>query len=201
MAQAAAEVAGDADIADQLRALVERLREPFALSPFGDPEMLSAQREPILALCGALERRLADREPSVDISADKEREFARRALRAIAKQATTDSHDYDTARQLCGAWIVVYEELSATGSLPLAAASQLELNRILDQLIQRDPFLLDRQRVTVPCGPDGTKLVANELPPKLDSDAALLKLYRARAQYDPAWFAGRMDRLARLTGE
>jgi cytochrome c554/c'-like protein len=201
LVKVAVEVTGDSQMAAQLNATIERLREPFRASPFAEPNALAERSASVIEWCDELERRLAGDATVIDISANSGRDFARRVLNAIANQATTDSHDYDTARQLFGAWIVVYRELRENGALQLPATSQTELTSILDQLAQRDPFLLERQRAISPCNPDGTQLVVHSERSKPKTETALLKSFRARTQYDPAWFADRLVRLKRLTND
>jgi hypothetical protein len=189
----AAEAAGDR-AGENIDAIMARLRAPFAANVFGDPAVLAEQGAAVVAWCESLERRLA----AMDFQADEGRKLARSALSRIANQAAVQSHDYDTARQLFGAWRVVYDELVANRAIQLSAADQQKLAGILERIDARDAFALERDRVKPRCDP----------PPAVDptvatrqQEAVLEKAFVNRANYNPATFSQVMRALGELTDE
>ncbi len=188
LVEVAAEVAGE-----NVDAIMARLRAPFTANVFGDPAALAEQGGAVVAWCESLERRLAD----MDFRSEKGRKVALQALHRIAEQAANQSHDYDTARQLFGAWRVVYDELVANRAIQLSAADQKKLAGILERIDARDAFALERDRVKPPCDP----------PPAVDptvaarqQEAVLDKAFINRANYNPATFSQVMRALGDLTG-
>ena len=150
----AAELAND-PAAESVDAVLSRLRQPFAANVFGDPKMLTEQGAAVVAWCKALEARLE----KIDFQGASGADAARTVLRNLAAHANAKC-DYDTARQLYGAWSVVYDELVANNAIRLSAADQAELDKQLARINRQDPFVLERDRIKPPC----------EVPPEIRLD-------------------------------
>jgi hypothetical protein len=190
----AAEVVNDST-AESVDAVLSRLRQPFAANVFGDPTMLAEQGAAVVAWCEALESRLE----RLNFQGAGGMGTARAVLRKLAAGADADC-DYDTARQLYGAWSVVYAELLANNAIRLPAADQAELDKQLARINRQDPFVLERDRIKPPC----------EVPPEVNWTAtargeqlekAVERAFTTRMKYDPDKFADIMATLARLTDE
>jgi hypothetical protein len=188
----AAQTAGGAEADVEIGLMLARLTEPFKTNVFGDPQLLQANGQAVADSCQALEQQLA----AMDFRGEAGRNAARTILRAIAEQAAAEHRDYDTARQLFGAWRIVYEELKAAGGITLPDANQSQLDELLRRIDERDVFALERERIKPPC----------EAPPQSDSAAApenelSTKATTNRVNYNPASFARLMTRLNARTAE
>jgi hypothetical protein len=190
----AADVANDS-AAEGVDAMLSRLRQPFAANVFGDPKVLAEQGSVVVDWCKTLEARLA----RVDFQGTHGTDIARTVLRELAEHANAGC-DYDTARQLYGAWSVVYAELLANRAIQLSAANQAELDKQLARINRQDPFVLERDRIKPPCeAPPEINWTANERGEQLEK--AVQRAFSTRARYDPDIFADIMASLARLTDE
>jgi Cytochrome c554 and c-prime len=165
--------------ADQkLDALAQQLQAPFATNAFGDPAEIAEQGTKVVASCRNLERRL-DATPLTPAAAGD-------VLHSIAREASTDDRDFDTARQLFGAWSVVWQELVDNHVLPKSPAVErgIASGKIF--------FSLDNGKPNnSPASAPGPRPVTDELN----------ELFGNRAKYDPAKFAHGMSTLDALTLE
>jgi hypothetical protein len=190
----AAEVVNDS-AAESVDAVLSRLRQPFTANVFGEPKLLAEQGAAVIAWCKTLEARLA----RVDIQGTSGTHLARTVLRKLAQHANARC-DYDTARQLYGAWSVVYTELLANSAIRLSAANQAELDKQLARINRQDPFVLERDRIKPPCeAPPETNWTTTQRGEQLEK--AVQRAFSTRAKYDPDIFADIMASLARLTDE
>jgi hypothetical protein len=137
----------DDPAAESVDAMLLRLRQPFADNVFGDRQMLVDQGTAAVAWCRELEKRLQ----RMNFEGVKGGEAARTVLRSLAERAAAEPCDYDTARQLYGAWVVIYGELVANKSMRLSDANQRELDSQLARINRNDPFVLQRDRIKPPC--------------------------------------------------
>jgi hypothetical protein len=169
---------------EEFTTLVDQLVAPFAASAFGDPRELTTDGATIAAWCRQAERRLQD----MPLDAND----AVGVLYAIADQATANYHDYDTARQLFGAWMVVYGELVANGALPLGEERLERMNALIASVEKRNPFVLEHDRQSDACANPPEKRLVEELLPEM---------FGNRAKYNPESFARWMSRLSELTKE
>lgn len=164
--------------AGELDTLVNQLTSPFEDSPFGDPGAIAQRGKAIIAWCRPLEDRLA----SMKFTGQQ----ARSVLRQISEQAAVDDRDYDTARQLIGAWVVCYRELVADNRSGMPANAQIENSfQAVDQKWRRfiEPIPFVRK-----CGDDP--------PVKRDFDETLQYQFTNRIDFDPARFRVFMSKLA-----
>jgi hypothetical protein len=164
--------------------LLGELHAPFEHSAFGDPAVLARRGAAMVGWCRSVESRLA----SAEITA----EVVRGVLHSIAEHAASDYRDFDTARQLFGAWTVVFEELVANGGIELSAAARQQVNSLLERIDQRDPFIFEpKARFRDPAKPPEERSVEMLLP----------RMFSNRVIYDPAAFASLLQRLDALTRE
>ena len=150
----AAEVASRGAAEQQVKLLVDKLQQPFGNNPLGDNQTFKSEGQTILAGCNSLSNRLETTEFTPELAA--------KVLHAIAQQAIDGYVDYDTARQLYGAWCVVFEELdiyaqrvpsNATGLSPTATTADFEPDC---QGLQRRPPFIFEQRPNSSSANDGT---------------------------------------------
>jgi hypothetical protein len=182
------------DSRDDFSTVLARLREPFAEDAFGDRAKLASQGAVVVAWCRALENSLE----KMDFGPDNGPSAARFALRALAKHGKDELYDFDTARQVYGAWLVVYDELVQNQAIQLPNVARQKLDAKLAQIGGTDPFVLERNLLLVPCTPplEGQK-------PETESqrEADLKKLFDKRTRYQPAKFAEALATLAELLDE
>ncbi len=105
--RATAQVAGGGAGIAEFDTLVEQTREPFRNNIFGDPAGISALRREVDTWATGIEQQLAT--TPLDQSRVSE------VLQTLLEVAADGKHDYDTARQLTGAIIVVADELQRSG--------------------------------------------------------------------------------------
>jgi hypothetical protein len=188
----AAEIARDSNHR-AFNAIAGMLRQPFATNIFGDPKLLAQQGEIVVRKCESLERYLM----KLDFDSDAGQRAARAVLRAITRQAAATPYDYDTSRQLLGAWRIVYDELVTQNALPFSA-SELEKVRSIVQPISGN---LADAALKSPC--DAPPELTAEM--KLDREKLQVEVLRdtfaSRITYDPAQFTQVMKELDALIGK
>lgn len=191
----AAEVGGNTT-AEKVDKVLARLQTPFERDVFGDPQGIAEQGAAVTAWCKELEDRLDKR----DYKGDSGQRIARQALHAIAEQCGREYYDYDTARQLFGAWMVIYGELVANQAIQPSAADTARLDAVLQRINGDDTFSLERNRMQPPCeAPTDQKLASAEA--ANEREARLDKTFVSRADYMPATFSQEMRQLDALTRE
>ena len=178
----AARLAGGSQAEEELNTLVRQLQAPFESNPFGDPAELAQQNEAVGEWCRSIEERLAP----LDITPQQ----ASVVLRQIAEQAADHHRDYDTARQLLGAWVIVYGELQAAGELPLQDTDRRRIDDLLGTIANEYPQMARREALTVACG--------TPPPQKGNYNRSLAQHYKNRVEYDPARFKDMMAQLEHL---
>ena len=177
----AAEVVDGKASAEQLVGLMEQLHAPFQSASFGDPQTIVDVGPEIVRWCSFMEQQL--------VKESFKPEQARAVLHGISQQASSEYVDFDTARQLLGAWCVVYEELVANHALPLDPTAQEQVDALLKQIQASDFFVLTRLSAESPQGASENQAVAARLP----------ELFADRAKFKPDKFAAVMKRLDELT--
>jgi cytochrome c5 len=162
----------------KLDALMQRLQTPFETSAFGDPAEIVQRGTSIIASCRNLERQLE----SAPLTPDTVREV----LHSIAGQASAEDCDFDTARQLFGAWTIVWQELVDNRVLPKATNVErgIASGKTLFSLASAKP----------------AGSVANAPQPRSVTDE-LTDLFGNRAKFEPQKFAHAMSKLDALTAE
>ena len=178
----AAHVAKGGTADKDLAELAKQLQAPFQSSAFGDSADLAERGPSIVGWCRSVEQGLAAR-PLTPAQATA-------VLHEIANQAASEDRDFDTARQLFGAWKIVYEELVTNNALPLSPQSQQQVDARLARIEARDPFVLERRPPRQPGAGD---------PEDQSVEARLPELFGNRAKYAPAEFAKFMRALDDLT--
>lgn len=177
---AARVVAGERSV-ELLRGFVDRLQAPFEASTRGDAKKLAEVGPQIVDRCRKVETLLAR-----PFTAEQ----AGALLDDLAQAGSKEYVDFDTARQLLGAWCVVYEELAKNNSLGIEAARQRQVDGILTQIRAGDFFVLGRLADSNARAAGEDKSIATRLP----------ELFGDRVKYQPAKFAAVMKRLGELTG-
>jgi cytochrome c5 len=162
----------------KLNALIERLQTPFETSAFGDPAEIVQRGTSIIASCRNLERQLE----SAPLSPDAVRDV----LHAIAAQTSAEDCDFDTARQLFGAWSIVWQELVDNHVLP--TSKNVERGIASGKTL----FSLGSAK------PAGSAATA---PPARSVTDELTDLFGNRAKYEPQKFARAMAKLDALAAE
>jgi len=181
LVRVAATVADGAPSDEKLDAVEKQLQTPFESNPFGDRGKLAQESRSVVEWCRSVEQRLE----SLDLTLPQ----ARDVLRQIAEQAAGEYRDYDSARQLLGAWLVVYGELDVRGELLLSDDQRRRVDGFLASIGQEYPQIVERRRINVVCGA--------EPPAKRDYNALLAQQYKNRIEYDPARFKELLTQLAR----
>jgi hypothetical protein len=97
---------GDSGVSE-FNKLIERSRQPFQQNIFGDPAAISALRREVDAWIVNMEKQLA--------AMPLDQAQVREVLQTLLEVASDGKHDYDTARQLTGAIIVIADELHRSG--------------------------------------------------------------------------------------
>jgi hypothetical protein len=181
LVEIAARVVAGQSAAKQFDGLIARLQSPFQKAAFGNREEIAKSGPEIIRWCTYLEENLeANRFDSQQAMA---------VLHDLSQTGSQQQVDFDTARQLLGAWCVVYEELVANRSLKLPAASQQQIDALLKQIRAGDFFVLERLRSDSAQRKAEDQSVAVRLP----------ALFADRLQYKPDKFAQVMSRLDQLT--
>lgn len=178
LVRVAAQVVAGPSADKKLDVLIEKLQAPFQSATFGDPQVLANDGPTIIRGCNSLEG-------SLDATRFTP-QLAMAVLHDVAREATSEARDFDTARQLFGAWCVVYEELVANKSLRLSPQNQQQLSRLLAGAEAHDRFVLERGRP----GKSGTKE-----PEDQSVTGRLQELFDNRADFDPIKFANGMSKL------
>jgi hypothetical protein len=131
--------------------IMKRLQAPFEKNVFGDGNALKTEGAAVVAWCQALEDSLTKR--PMDFDKTNGAIAARDLLRGIAARGKSELYDYDTNRQLLGAFFVTFDELVANGVMPTERAE--ELTKLLASLKDKDkdPFVLERGQLIAPCQP------------------------------------------------
>ena len=161
-----------------------QFQSAFESSPFGDPGLISPPAAAIGAWCRKIEVRI----DSIEFTPVR----IRAVLQRIAEQASAEDCDYDSARQLLGAWIVVYGELiqKQKDVTYLSAAQRQKIDSLLEDANRQWPELAAPGPLTISCGAE---------PPKMrDFKTALDQHFASRVRFDPEWFNGLMSQLASL---
>jgi cytochrome c554/c'-like protein len=177
LVRVAARVAMGAQADADLDAQLAMLKIAFKSNPLGDSGQISQAGAVLRAWCRNVEKQIAAKEfqtPQI-----------RELLRQIAEQPTSENCDYDSARQLLGAWVVI------CGELPPNEASTLmdKFRRAID--VHRLPGL---------ASPGPSKSSCKAPPPKKQIFADVLdRHFTGRAAFDPASFKGLMLQLASIT--
>jgi hypothetical protein len=182
LAAIATDVALGPAAAAEFSRLVALLEAPFASSAFGDASVLAERGPLIVDWCRSVEGQLESAPLSI--------ETADQVLRAIAQHAATDYEDFDTARQMFGAWTVVFEEFQANGGVRLSQNDRDQVNRLLDRIEERDPFIFE---------PKVRNADPAQLPQERSVEMLLPRMFGNRVIYDPAAFAKLVERLDELT--
>jgi hypothetical protein len=179
-------VASSGNTNQEINTELDELKTAFTANSFGDPVALSQSSTALAAWCRGVENRLA----AMEFTPVQMRE----TLRAIADQATSQPQDYDTARQLLGAWIVVYGELIQQQPAPLSEQQQLAVSDLLAKADNAWPELTQGRPFVKTC---------ETAPPEAPMDyAKLLKQHFCdRAAFDPQQFGQLMSGLAEAIGE
>jgi hypothetical protein len=179
--------------AENVDAATAKMNRPFDTDVFGDPAMIVEQGAAVVSWCEALERQLE----SMNFQGEQGGDVARTVLRKLAERSEARC-DYDTARQLYGAWSVVYTELVANHAIQLSHTDQAALDKELARVSRSDPFVLERQRIKPPCEvpPD-----SNQTPAARGEqlEKSVQNAFTTRRKYDPDIFADLMAKLAELT--
>jgi hypothetical protein len=178
--EVAARVVRGQDAARQMDGLVEQLRTPFVEATFGDPDQLARLGPTVVAGCKKLEKQL-----NKDLTAEQ----AREVLHDIAQFGASEPVDFDTARQLMGAWRVVYLELKANDATGLSANDQSQIDDLLGQILKRDFFVLRQS----------TGRAEKDEPDHESIKQRVGILFQDRMNYKPEKFAVVMKRLDELT--
>jgi hypothetical protein len=178
----AAHVAKGSTADKDLAELAMQLQAPFERDAFGDPADLQARAPAIVGWCRSVEETL-DARPLTAAQATA-------VLHAIANEATSVERDFDTARQLFGAWKVVYRELAANHATGFSPDAQRQVEARLERIEARDPFFLNWH------GPPASAAAGAE---RDWVYPLLMQVYQDRVRYDPAEFARFMRALDELT--
>jgi hypothetical protein len=136
---------------EELDAQLAGLRAVFNSQPFGDPGEIVARGGKVIAWCRKIEDAIIDRIdrlPKKNLSSANYRQI----LKRIANQAASNSGDYDSARQLLGAWVVIYGELLKTDKDVLSDADQQKIDSLLEKLNQAWPDLAESHPFILTCG-------------------------------------------------
>jgi hypothetical protein len=156
------------------------MQAPFQSSTFGDAKALAEVGPEIVDRCRKVEKLLA-------------RPFTAEQVRAVlhdlSQAGSSDTMDFDTARQLLGAWYVVYKELKRNDALGIDSAQQQKVDALLAQIQASDFFVLQRLADRDARAAAEDKSIATRLP----------ELFGDRVKYQPAKFAAVMRRLDELT--
>jgi hypothetical protein len=150
-----------------LETVAQQLQAPFEVNAFGDPREITARVPSIVAACRKLETQLS----SMPITA----ETAREVLHAISQEAAAKDCDFDTARQLFGAWAVVYQELVANHALQADPTVERGIAS------GKKSFRLESELPDTAASPDSHPVTAGRL-----------LLFGNRSKYDPERFARAM---------
>jgi hypothetical protein len=180
LVEVAAKVVAGERSAELLRGFVERLQAPFEASTLGDAKTLAEVGPEIVGRCQNVEKLLAR-----PLSAAQ----ARAVLHDLSQAGSSNYVDFDTARQLLGAWYVVYRELVANRATGLTPAAQGKVDSLLDQIRAQDFFVLERLPDDNVRSTAEDKSIAERLP----------ELFEDRTIYKPEKFAAVMKRLDELT--
>lgn len=180
LVEIAAEVVAGERSAELLGGFVDRLQAPLETATFGDAQTLAEVGPQIVDRCRRVEDRLAR-----PLTAEQ----ARMVLHDLTQAGSSGHVDFDTARQILGAWCVVYEELVDNQSLGIDQARQRQVDSLLTQIRAGDFFVLDRLQDGDVRSTAEDKSVATRLP----------ELFGDRVKYQPAKFAAVMKRLGELT--
>jgi hypothetical protein len=192
-------VVADETVATDLTSSLKKLQMALDAQPFGDPSAVSAAAD------GLHKCSLRFRNPSQDV----DRQLALSLLKRLTTFTTDDFRDYDSARQIAWAFLMIYgdlvpeskqpqevtkilealdDELSLTLNSPARKKSVEDRRALTGKLVGKDSqplkVLADRQGFLDP------------LQAVLDQELAAV-LERA-ARYDPVLFKQRMQALGKL---
>jgi Cytochrome c554 and c-prime len=168
----AARLADDAEARKTLETATQQLQAPFEISAFGDPGEISARVPSIVDACRTLEQQLSSTPPTS--------QTAREVLHAIAQEAAARDCDYDTARQLFGAWVIVFRELVANDKLQADSTVKDGITSV-----NKSFHLKDKNPAEFVASKLQSQSIA-DAPPDLSID---------RIQHDPEEFAREMAKL------
>jgi hypothetical protein len=124
LVRVAAEQAAGAEGASDVDRLVEEARGAFARNMFGDAESLAQLRTSTDEWSKQIEPKL--------IAMPLDQAKVRQILDELLASASTQNHDFDTARQLTGAMVVIAEELSRSGAQVKGLANLLTRLKALE---------------------------------------------------------------------
>lgn len=181
----AAKVAIGTQAGDELDLRLAKLQAAFKSNPFGDPGKLTQEAASVAAWCRPIEDRLEATEfktPQI-----------REVLRQIAEEATLEYRDYDSARQLLGAWTVIYGELPQKDAAALSDEQRQRIDSLLATASQKWPQLTAPGSMTITCGAGP--------PQKRDFNTLLAQHFSNRDAFAAQDFSTLMSQLASIVGQ